>query len=165
MFSSYIKLGQTENVFCVDCKIRAHGCKMLSGFIFTSNKLHSSHNTLSELLSPALLTDHWYFPSSLTPSSTLSLTPNVANPLPHASPSSTHSLTSTKDPPTVSFLFQLSSFLSPTTSPHLRSTLYLSPTTSPHLTSPPIHTPSTHPLQKPINIPSNPSSQNPPSNP
>ena len=115
---------------------------MLSGFIFTSNKLHSSHNTLSELLSPALLTDHWYFPSSLTPSSTLSLTPNVANPLPHASPSSTHSLTSTKDPPTVSFLFQLSSFLSPTTSPHLQSTLYLSPTTSPHLTSP--HLRSTH---------------------
>ena len=141
---------------------------MLSGFIFTSNKLHSSHNTLSELLSPALLTDHWYFPSSLTPSSTLSLTPNVANPLPHASPSSSHSLTSTKDPPTVSFLFQLSSFLSPTTSPHLRSTLYLSPTTSPHLTSDP-HTfdpPSTkanqHPLKpiqpkstlKPINNPS-----------
>ena len=48
---------------------------------------------------------------------------------------------------------------------NIRSTLHFNPTTSPHLTSPPIHTPPTHPLQKPIHIPSNPSSRNPPLNP
>ena len=47
VFGSYRKLGQTENHFCVDCKIRAHSCKSISGFIFTSNHLHSSHNTPS----------------------------------------------------------------------------------------------------------------------
>ena len=127
---------------------------MFLGFIFTSNELHSSHNTLSELFSHALLTDHWYFPSSLTPSSTISLTPNAVDPLLHTSLSSIHNSTSAKDPPTMSFLFQLSLFLSPTTSPHLRSTLYLSPTTSPHLrptlykswsTSPQTHLAKIHP--------------------
>ena len=49
--------------------------------------------------------------------------------------------------------------------PHLTSDPLFIWVQRPHLTSPPIHTPSTHPLQKPINIPSNPSSQNPPSNP
>ena len=47
MFGSYRKSGQTENHFCVDCKIRAHSCKSISSFIFTSNHLHSSHNTPS----------------------------------------------------------------------------------------------------------------------
>ena len=141
VFGSYWKLGQTENVFYVDCKIRAHECKMFSSFIFTSNELHFSHNTLSELLSHALLTDHWYSPSSLTPSSTLSLMPNAVDPLPYASSSSTHSSMSAKDPPTVSFLFQLSSFLSPTTSPHL--------TSNPHISDPPSTKADPHPL-KPI---------------
>ena len=141
MFAHYWKLGQTENVFYVDCKIRAHGCKMFSSFIFTSNELHSSHNTFSELLSHALLIYHWYSPSSLTPSSTLSLTPNAVDPLPHASLSSTHSSMSAKDPPMVSFLFQLSSFLSPTTSPHL--------TSNPHISDPPSTKADPHPL-KPI---------------
>ena len=44
-FSSYRKLGQTENHFYVDRRIRAHSCKSISSFIFTSNHLHSSHNT------------------------------------------------------------------------------------------------------------------------
>ena len=149
VFGNYWKLGQTENVFYVDCKIRAHECKMFSSFIFTSNELHFSHNTLSELLSHALLTDHWYSPSSLTPSSTLSLMPNAANPLPRASPSSTHNPTSAKDPPTVSFLFQLSSFLSSTTSPHLWPTLYKSRSTSPQTHLAKIH-PQTH--KQPINV-------------
>ena len=56
MFGSYRKLGQTENIFCVDRNISAHGQKIFSASIFTSNELHSSHNTLSELLSHALLT-------------------------------------------------------------------------------------------------------------
>ena len=45
VFGSYRKLSQTENHFCVDCKIRAHSCKI--GFIFTSNHLHSLQNTPS----------------------------------------------------------------------------------------------------------------------
>ena len=132
---------------------------MFSSFIFTSNELHSSHNTLSELLSHALLTDHWYSPSSLTPSSTLSFMPNAVDPLPYASSSSTHCSMSAKDPPTVSFLFQLSSFLCPTTSPHL--------TSNPHISDPPSTKADPHPLKpiqpkstlKPINNPSS----NPPS--
>ena len=47
MFGSYRKLVQTENHFCVGCKIRAHSCKSISGFIFTSNHLHSPYNTPS----------------------------------------------------------------------------------------------------------------------
>ena len=47
VFGSYQKLGQIENHFCVDRKIRAHSCRSISGFIFTSNHLHSSHNTPS----------------------------------------------------------------------------------------------------------------------
>ena len=37
VFGCYWKLGQTENVFSVDCKIRATGCKIFSVVIFTSN--------------------------------------------------------------------------------------------------------------------------------
>ena len=37
MFGCYWKLGQTENVFSVNCKIRATGCKIFSIVIFTSN--------------------------------------------------------------------------------------------------------------------------------
>ena len=37
MFGCYWKLSQTKNVFSVDCKIRATGCKIFSVVIFTSN--------------------------------------------------------------------------------------------------------------------------------
>ena len=37
MFGCYWKLGQTKNVFSIDCKIKATGCKIFSIVIFTSN--------------------------------------------------------------------------------------------------------------------------------
>ena len=40
MFGRYRKLGQTELIFCVDCKIRLEGCKTILGFILPSNELH-----------------------------------------------------------------------------------------------------------------------------
>ena len=53
VFGSYRKLGQTKNFFYVDCKIRAHRCKMFSGFIFTSNNFRKpclKRESLSTLL-------------------------------------------------------------------------------------------------------------------
>ena len=43
MFGSYRKLGQIENVFCVYCKIRAHGRKIIYGLILPSNNFRKSH--------------------------------------------------------------------------------------------------------------------------
>ena len=40
VFDRYKKLGQTELVFYVDCKIRLEGCKTISAFILPSNELH-----------------------------------------------------------------------------------------------------------------------------
>ena len=37
MFGCYWKLGQTKNVFSIDCKIKATWCKIFSIVIFTSN--------------------------------------------------------------------------------------------------------------------------------
>ena len=147
-----------------DRKIKALTRKLFYVSIFTSNHLRTQTRKVrkrresrgpSTSRNQTRWRDHWYSPSSLTPSATLSLTPNTADPLPHASPSSTHSPTSTKDPPTVSFLFQLSSFLSPTTSPPIHPLFESDDLTSPHLTSdpytsnPPFTKADPHPL-KPI---------------
>ena len=178
MFGKHKKLGQTGINFHDDCKITLLTRKTISGFILPSNDLHLSH-TLSKLLTRTPHKHHWYSPISVV---------IELHPLPHAKRKSTLSLTPVQAPPTVRQVPPIhprwvSSTIwvhfIPTTSPHLQSTLYFSPTTSPHLTSPPIHplfesddvtlppihTPLTHPLQKPIHISSNPSSQNPLSNP
>ena len=150
-------------------------------------------HTLSKLLTRTPHRHHWYSPSSVVTElhplphakcrSTLSLTPVRAPPTvwraPSIHPRWVSSTIWVHFIPTTSPHLQSTLYFSPTTSPHLWSTLYLSLTTSPHLTSPPIHplfesndvtsppihTTLTHPLQKPIHISSNPSSQNPLSNP
>ena len=40
VFGRYRKLGQTELIFCINCKIRLEGCETISGFILPSNELH-----------------------------------------------------------------------------------------------------------------------------
>ena len=77
MFGSYRKLGQTENVLCVDCKIRAHRCKMFSGFIFTSNNFRKpclKRESLSTLLT-------WFETHIQAPTSPDCATPRSKTPL------------------------------------------------------------------------------------
>ena len=77
VFGSYRKLGQTENVLCVDCKIRAHRCKMFSGFIFTSNNFRKpclKRESLSTLLT-------WFETHIQAPTSPDCATPRSKTPL------------------------------------------------------------------------------------
>ena len=53
MFGRYWKLGQTELVFRVDCKIRHFGRKTILDFILPSNELHSSHTRTDLISTPA----------------------------------------------------------------------------------------------------------------
>ena len=55
MFGWSGKLGQTENIFSVDRKIRDQGCKTISVLIFTSNnfRLNSLTRTQSNKCSPS----------------------------------------------------------------------------------------------------------------
>ena len=84
MFGSYRKLGQTGNVFCVDYKIRAHGCKMFSGFIFTSNNFQKPCLKREKELEHTPHTVQNPYPSSPQPSSSQprSCRPTVQNPSP-----------------------------------------------------------------------------------
>ena len=75
----------------IDCKISLLTHKTISVLILPSNDLHFSH-TLSKLLTRTPHIHHEYSPS---------LVATELHPLPHASPSITHSLTSAADPPTV----------------------------------------------------------------
>ena len=77
VFGSYRKLGQTEDVFCVNCKIRAHRCKMFSGFIFTSNNFRKpclKRESLSTLLT-------WFETHIQAPTSPDCATPRSKTPL------------------------------------------------------------------------------------
>ena len=84
MFGSYRKLGQSGNVFCVDYKIRAHGCKMFSGFIFTSNNFQKPCLKREKELEHTPHTVQNPYPSSPQPSSSQprSCRPTVQNPSP-----------------------------------------------------------------------------------
>ena len=95
VFGKHRKLGQTEINFCIDCKITLLTHKTISSFILPSNDLHFSH-ALSKLLTCTPHRHHWYSPPS-------PLCQTQVHPLPHAGSSSTHSLTSATNPPTVSF--------------------------------------------------------------
>ena len=75
----------------IDYKISLLTRKTISVLIFPLNDLHFSH-TLSTLLTRTPHIHHEYSPSSVM---------TKLHPLPHASPSSTHSPTSAADPPMV----------------------------------------------------------------
>ena len=79
VFSKHRKLGQMEINFRIDCKIMLLTRKTILGFILPSNDLHFSH-TLSKLLTRIPHRHHWYSPSSIM--STFSLTPNIGPPFP-----------------------------------------------------------------------------------
>ena len=93
VFGRYWKFGQTELVFRIDCKIRHFRHKTNSSFVLPSNELHLSHS-LEASHTHSSQTQGWYSPSSVQSRSILSLAPNAADPLLHASLNSTHSPTS-----------------------------------------------------------------------
>ena len=72
-------MGQTENIFSVDHKIRDPRCKTISVLIFFSNNFRLSFLTRTR--------SNKCSPSSVTPSSTISLTPNAQDPLLQITPS------------------------------------------------------------------------------
>ena len=72
-------MGQTKNIFSVDHKIRDLRCKTISVLIFTSNNFRLSFLTRTR--------SNKCSPSSVTPSSTISLTPNAQDPFFQITPS------------------------------------------------------------------------------
>ena len=72
-------MGQTKNIFSVDHKIRDLRCKTISVLIFTSNNFRLSFLTRTR--------SYKCSPSSVTPSSTISLTPNAQDPFFQITPS------------------------------------------------------------------------------